>query len=252
MVGHHMNRGPYNGLGVMNKNRERGKASRALHWSNFAGMTVFMTLQGRIFIARHGETVFNAAARMQGDHVHTPLTRAGFAQADAMGKALSDWLGTRQTFSLWSSPYGRALQTLAIVAEHIGEDWHAARQDDRLREIDVGDWSGRNYADVIAEQGEIMDRDRGLFSVTPPRGESYADIALRLSSWIEETGHERGDRLVIMHGMSARLLRGILLGLDPDPVYGAPIADNLPQGSMVMIGNGIEKLIHEGKGVNHA
>ncbi|MEY2928415.1 MAG: hypothetical protein RL367_2892, partial [Pseudomonadota bacterium] len=25
-----------------------------------------MTLQGRIFIARHGETVFNAAAHMQG------------------------------------------------------------------------------------------------------------------------------------------------------------------------------------------
>ena len=40
----------------------------------------------RFFIARHGETVFNAASRMQGeDATHTPLTRKGFAQADAMG-----------------------------------------------------------------------------------------------------------------------------------------------------------------------
>jgi broad specificity phosphatase PhoE len=31
-----------------------------------------MTLQGRIFIARHGETVFNAAERMQGKaSIHT-------------------------------------------------------------------------------------------------------------------------------------------------------------------------------------
>ena len=38
--------------------------------------------KGRDIVARHGETVFNAAGRMQGDHAHTPLTRAGFAQAD--------------------------------------------------------------------------------------------------------------------------------------------------------------------------
>ena len=48
----------------------------------------------RIFIARHGETVFNAARRFQGDHVHTPLSRAGFAQADeGQLKELGAWLG---------------------------------------------------------------------------------------------------------------------------------------------------------------
>jgi len=50
-------------------------------------------VSGRFFIARHGETVFNAAARMQGDAPHTPLTRAGFAQADAIGDALRRELG---------------------------------------------------------------------------------------------------------------------------------------------------------------
>ncbi len=44
--------------------------------------------RGRDFIARHGETVFNAAGRLQGDHAHTPLTRAGFAQAEEMAAAI--------------------------------------------------------------------------------------------------------------------------------------------------------------------
>ena len=212
-----------------------------------------MTLQGRIFIARHGETVFNAAARMQGQHhVHTPLTRAGFAQADEMGKGLADWLGTRQALTLWSSTAGRALQTLAVIAEHIGADWHSAHVDDRLQEIDVGDWSGRSYAEIGQEQGEFMDRQAGLFTVRPPNGEWYDDIATRLKSWIADTQSERGDRLVLMHGMSARVLRGVLLDLPIDPLWGAPIADNLPQGTMVMIGGGVEKIIHMGGGIAHA
>ncbi len=202
-----------------------------------------MTLQGRIFIARHGETVFNAAKRMQGDQLDTPLTRKGFAQADGMGLALSKWLGTRQTLSLFSSPSGRALQTLAIIAEHIGADWHGATHDARLQEIDVGEWAGRTYADIMAEQGDILDPHIALFSKRPPGGEWYDEIAARLQSWIDDTAQMRGDRLVIMHGMSSRVLRGMLLGLPADPLWKAPIAPSLPQGTIVMIGNGEEKII---------
>jgi glucosyl-3-phosphoglycerate phosphatase len=212
-----------------------------------------MELQGRIFIARHGETVFNAAARMQGqNHIHTPLTRAGFAQADDMGRALANWLGTRQSLTLWSSTAGRALQTLSIIAEHIGEDWHGARTDERLHELDVGEWSGRSYAEIAQNCGEFVDKDAGLIAVRPPGGEWYDDIAVRLNAWIAETGTERGDRLVLMHGLSSRVLRGLLCGLPVDPRWGAPVAENLPQGSLVMIGGGVEKIIHRGGGVDHA
>ena len=202
-----------------------------------------MTLQGRIFIARHGETVFNAAKRMQGDQLDTPLTRKGFAQAESMGLALAKWLGTRQTLSLYSSPSGRALQTLAIIAEHIGADWHGATHDARLQEIDVGEWAGRTYADIMAEQGEILDPHIALFSKRPPGGEWYDEIATRLQAWMDDTVQMRGDRLVIMHGMSSRVLRGMLLGLPVDPLWKAPVAPSLPQGTIVMIGNGEEKII---------
>lgn len=205
-----------------------------------------MTLPGRTYIARHGETVFNAARRMQGDQLDTPLTRTGFAKADAMGETLARRLGLQPPLELWSSPSGRALQTLAIIAEHIGADWHGATRDRRLQEIDVGEWAGRNYADIMADQGDILDPHEALFSVRPPGGEWYDDIAVRLRKWIDDTAHLAGDRLVIMHGMSSRVLRGILLGLPIDPLWRAPIAPSLPQGTMVMIDNGVEEIVHLG------
>jgi glucosyl-3-phosphoglycerate phosphatase len=206
-------------------------------------------VKGRFFIARHGETVFNAAGRMQGDAMDTPLTRAGFAQADAMGEGLARHLGDGpRPAHLWASPYGRALQTLAIVCEHIGEDWHRARRDRRLSEINVGAWGGRAYREIIAEQGNIMAPCGSLFSVRPPDGEWYDEIAARLTSWLDDHGCEKGDKLVIMHGMSSRVLRGLMTGLDLDPNCSAPVAPSLPQGSMVMIEDGVEQVIHGGGG----
>ncbi len=202
-----------------------------------------MTLPGRTFIARHGETVFNAARRMQGDALDTPLTLTGIAQAQSMGADLAVWLGTRQALTLWSSPSGRALQTMAIVTEHIDNDWSSVQQDSRLFEMNVGAWEGRSYDEIIGEQGTILDPHVGLFTVRPPGGEWYDDIAARLTAWIADAGQHRGDRLIIMHGISSRVLRGILLGLAEDPVWKAPVAPALPQGTLVMIANGEEKII---------
>jgi glucosyl-3-phosphoglycerate phosphatase len=202
----------------------------------------------RFFIARHGETVFNAAGRIQGDHEHTPLTRAGFAQAEAMGEALRRHLGPKPPLILWSSPAGRALQTLAVIAEHLELDWHQARTDARLGEIGMGEWSGRYYRDIVAEGGLVYDSNSLLFTRHPPGGESYADVAARLRAWIDEEAGGPGDRLIVMHGMSARVLRALLTGLGPHPACGAPVAPDLPQGSLVEVAKGRESVVHNGAG----
>jgi probable phosphoglycerate mutase len=207
-------------------------------------------VSGRLFIARHGETVFNAAKRLQGDHLHTPLTRAGFAQADAMGAALAGVLGTKPDVKLWASDTGRALQTLAVIAEHLGLDWHDAARDVRLAEIGMGCWGGRYYAEVVEEVGPIVSADMLL---TPaPDGECYPEIAERVMGWLTDHAGEPGDRLVIMHGISSRVLRGVLLGLPVHHEFGAPIAPGLPQGSVVMIENGVEHVVVTGTGGGHA
>ena len=199
--------------------------------------------QGRDFIARHGETGFNAARRLQGDAPHTPLTRAGFAQADDMGAALASHLGRGPALDLWSSSAGRALQTLAIVAEHIGLDWHAARADDRLVEIGMGSWGGRYYAEV----GPVIDPASGLL-IPAPDGETYPQIVARLASWLADTNDDPGDRLIIMHGVSSCVLRGVMTGGPVWPSLGAPAAAGLPQGSLVMIERGVETIVHRGRG----
>lgn len=202
---------------------------------------------GRDFIARHGETVFNAARRLQGEAVHTPLTRAGFAQAEEMGAALRRLLGARPALTLWASSAGRALQTLAVIAEHLELDWHGARADPRLVEIGMGCWGGRGYAEVIAEAGPVIDPASGLLRCAPD-GETYPQIAARLAAWLAETDDDPGDRLVIMHGVSSCVLRGVMTGLSPWPSLGTPAAAPLPQGSVVMIEGGVETIVHRGGG----
>ena len=197
---------------------------------------------GRWFIARHGQTVFNAAGRMQGETPHTPLTRAGFGQADEMGRALRHRLGAKPALELWASPTGRALQTLAVVAEHLELDWHQARTDPRLTEIDVGEWGGLYYQDIVAASGEIADPEFALFSRRPPGGEWYDEIAARLQAWLDEQG-PGGDRLLVMHDISSRVLRGLLTGEPHHPLCGAPVAERLPQGMVVEIDDGAERVL---------
>jgi glucosyl-3-phosphoglycerate phosphatase len=203
----------------------------------------------RWFIARHGETVFNAAGRMQGDAAHTPLTRAGFAQAEAMGEALRTRLGPRPKLDLWASDTGRALQTLAVIAEHLELDWHQARRDARLAEIDVGAWGGRCYRDVAAEMRSMTDPETGLLASPPPDGETYAEVAARLEAWLGEAGEPEGDRLVVMHGISSCVLRGILTPCELRSPCGAPVAAAVPQGSLVEIESGRESLIPAQAGI---
>ena len=200
------------------------------------------------YIARHGETVFNAAERVQGAAPHTPLTRSGFAQADEMGLALRTLLGPKPDLILWSSPTGRALQTLAIVAEHLELDWNEARVDARLDEMSMGQWGGRFYRDIERDHGPFIDRAAGLFRARPPGGEWYEGIAERLRSWLDDIAGDDGDRLIVTHGISSRVLRGVLTGAPDRPECGAPVADALPQGSIVRIEGGLETVVHRGGG----
>ncbi|WP_010184418.1 histidine phosphatase family protein [Sphingomonas sp. PAMC 26605] len=202
---------------------------------------------GRDYIARHGETVFNAAGRLQGDHPHTPLTRAGFAQADEMGRALRAQLGAKPALTLWASPTGRALQTLAIIAEHLELDWHAAKTDPRLAEIGTGSWGGRYYAELAEHGVTVVDRANGLLFAAED-GETYPEIVARVSGWLSDTDEDSGDRLVIMHGISSRVLRGVMTGAADLAGYGAPAAPGLPQGSVVLIERGVESVVHRGTG----
>jgi len=201
-----------------------------------------------LYLARHAETVFNRARRMQGNDAHTPLTLEGFRQADAMGRALAAHFQAIEgpIPQIWASPAGRTQQTAAIVADHLGVDFFRVQTDARLREIEVGRWTGREYAEIVASEGDILDSDHRLFRMPIPGGEHYADIVVRLRAWLADAGDQ--PALVISHGMTARVLRGLLVG--GRHYEGVAIAADLPQGTVVKIESGTEAALHLGSGTS--
>ena len=103
-----------------------------------------------IHLARHGQTAYNHEGRFQG-HLPVPLDETGRRQA----AALADVAAGHRWASLWSSTLDRARETTAVVAERIGLE---PRFDARFAETDTGDWSGRSFADVRAEDPDGLRR----------------------------------------------------------------------------------------------
>ena len=205
----------------------------------------------RYFIMRHGETVYNLARVLQANTIHTPLTRLGCDQASRMGEALRDTLGARPAAHVHVSDTGRALQTLELIGEVVGLDWFAAQRSADLREMDMGSWCQRSYDEVEAEVGPIRLPD---FLLRPaPDGEDYPAIAARLSRWLAGPGAVPGDHIVVMHGISSRVLRGMMAGFPVHPDLGVPVAPSLVQGSIALVADGAETVLFGSKlGVEHA
>lgn len=188
-----------------------------------------------LYIVRHGETVFNRAARMQGRQDHTPLTKSGVEQAISVGEKLLEQLGPKPELDLWASPAGRTRQTMALICDVLDLNYFDVKLDSRLLEIDVGDWSDRPYADILQEIGPFVDMDRRLFTQRPPGGEWYDDVSKRMQSWLGDFDSARPS-LVVTHGMAGRVLRGEILN-------GGEIAPDAPQGSIFHIAEGREQIL---------
>jgi broad specificity phosphatase PhoE len=122
----------------------------------------------RLLVIRHGETDWNAAGLMQG-RADRPLSEVGRASVGS-ARLPPGW----EDAVCLSSPLQRAMETARLL----GLD---PTPDDRLIEMDWGEWEGRSLADIRAEQGEAMAENeaRGL-DFRPTGGESPRDVQERL------------------------------------------------------------------------
>ena len=167
-----------------------------------------------LYILRHGETVWNREGRMQG-WLNAPLTDLGLAQAGRQGEVLArrDLTG----FTFYTSPLGRAVQTAGIALGPVATE---IRTDDRLREIDVGPWSGQLRRDFAPDAaGEGPDGDLGVYARAP--GEGLAAVAARARAFVAALD---GPAVIVCHGIVSRFLRCAALGLE-DAAW-----DSLPGG----------------------
>jgi probable phosphoglycerate mutase len=171
-----------------------------------------------IFLVRHGETEWNRSRRYQG-WSDSPLTAAGIAQAEAIGKGLRALPGAA-TAEMVASPLGRARRTAEIIAECLGRG-APIRFDDRLKEISLGSWDGLHRNEIAALSPGIFDHDYFEWCFRTPDGETYEAFAARVGAWLAEAG----DRpfIVVAHGIVSRILRGLYAGLPRSQALSLPV-----------------------------
>ncbi len=159
-----------------------------------------------IYFVRHGQTEWNAAARMQGQQ-DSDLNDVGRRQAEDHGRLL-ERLGVD---ALYVSPLNRARQTLAIVQRFVALD---ARADDRIKEWDCGLWSGQLRADVRKRwPKEWAALEADPYHYRGPGCENDPDMIARSQPFVEELLASEHRRIaVISHGMIGRVMVGTLMG----------------------------------------
>jgi len=170
------------------------------------------------FLVRHGETEWNTQRRIQG-WADSPLTSLGLAQAEAHGRLL----GTFEIDRVLASPLGRTMQTVVPIVQETGV---VAEYDNRLREVCMGDWSGRTAQELQAQyldqwQARLDDPE----GYCPPNGESRLDVKRRVAPLVTELIDAPHQTVVLVsHGITIRVLLGLLLGPSEckKPIRGVP------------------------------
>ena len=156
-----------------------------------------------LYLARHGETDWNAIGRWQG-HTDIPLNDQGRVQARALAALL---VGTKIT-TVISSDLSRAHETATIVAStlQVGQ----VRIDPALRERSYGVFEGLTRADCEARYPEPFRAWMSESRELPPGAESNDALALRVVAAMRRVADERvvigQPALIVSHGGSLRAM----------------------------------------------
>jgi broad specificity phosphatase PhoE len=165
-----------------------------------------------IYLARHGETEWNAIGKLQG-HTDVPLNEAGRAQA----RALAEELASRKVATVTTSDLSRARETGAIVAARLSLP--APRIDPELRERRFGIFEGLTRDECTTQHPEAWSAWVAA-SASPPGGEAREDAVLRITRALTRIveGSGEGPTLVISHGGVMRLWLLASLGAPVPPI----------------------------------
>lgn len=169
-----------------------------------------------IWFIRHGESLWNAQGRWQGQG-DPPLTPRGLRQAQEAAERLAG-LGVAL---LAASDLKRARATAEVIGVRLGL---APRYEPGLRELDVGRWSGLTHAEIERRWPAELARFRGGdLALAPGGGESRLALRERAGRALAAlAAHAAGPLAVVSHlGLlrtlvpGAELAPGGLLSLGP-------------------------------------
>ncbi len=162
-----------------------------------------------ICLLRHGETAYNADGNKYCGRTDIPLTEKGISQAERMNTLLQDF----RFDQIFCSPLQRA-KTTAEIASGTPEK---VQVDERLTEVDFGQWEGKRSDDFIAEDPNswynwLSDPERFEAGRT---GENAKQVIARLDSFYNELLDKYDDQtiLVVGHNGVNRLFMAQQLGM---------------------------------------
>ncbi|MHA3916784.1 histidine phosphatase family protein [Halovulum sp. GXIMD14793] len=159
-----------------------------------------------LYVMRHGQTEWNVAGRWQGK-LDSPLTKVGREQAHRLGEILRRHGAGPATYRIYCSPKGRARATAEIAIAGRGG---TVIYDDRLQEIDVGDWTGKTRDEIYDTNPWITDETPFLdIYANAPKAESFDDLWNRVSGFLQDL---TGPSLIFTHGITSRFLRAVATG----------------------------------------
>lgn len=145
----------------------------------------------RLFLVRHGETLWNREGRIMGQS-DIGLTEKGRKQAQRLGEALKD----EGIDAIYSSSLTRTRQTADEIARFHGLEVVA---DDGLMEINAGEMDGLTYEELVAKHGEFLKKwaTKGA-SLRVPGGESIGDLQERAWATVSRLADVHASQTIVL------------------------------------------------------
>ncbi|RWH82838.1 MAG: histidine phosphatase family protein [Mesorhizobium sp.] len=165
-----------------------------------------------VYIARHGQTVWNAESRLQGQ-ADTDLNPLGCEQATRNGHRLAEFVHNPEDFDFVASPMRRTRQTMERIRAAMRLDPRAYRTDPRLVEMSFGDWQGFTFPELEARHlGSGRERRLDKWNFLPPGegAESYQMLLERVKPWFDALDR---PTVCVTHGGVVRALFRMVLGM---------------------------------------
>lgn len=150
-----------------------------------------------LYLARHGETVWNKQQRFQGQ-LDSELTEQGELQS----KRIATELKNKRIDMIVSSPLGRAVATANLCEQQLKVN---IQSNDQLLERHLGDWQGQ-YLNVLERDAQYDEILRKYTNLSPKGGESAKECGERVYNALAFIAQQCKYKtiLVIFHGEALR------------------------------------------------
>jgi broad specificity phosphatase PhoE len=188
-----------------------------------------MPVVSELILIRHGQSASNVAfpaadaeglleSGLTGRDADVELTDVGRRQAAAVGAWLAGLPAGRRPEVVITSPYLRARETWRLAADASGLSLPRPVTDDRLIDRLMGDLEMMTRAAIVQrypDEPARLEAD-GVYQYRPSNGESFGDIAKRLTSFLDDLNrHHAGKRVVVVaHDSVVLMARVVIEGLD--------------------------------------